>query len=607
MKKNKSKIKVICALLVAVMLLSALSSAGASGSFVIDDSAFSSYEVDHMTVYYWRPGIPPTTKDGSKYPVLITWDNGKYYFATGADFFNKEKTYTDLRSNNSDLPMYGYDHPDLDIRYMNGWYPKMWVGSGGWLGGHVDYGKLGRRFPRGYYRYVCSYPCTASDGLTAKLPFDFNTLDEQGRMVSLEKPNVPFLAGQKTVAEGLVERNYYLMGVDVPESLRSGNRYYNSNYQYALLMMHLGWDDYNNKDFSDAADALIAGDIKTYFNWHLKPIFTNTVTGLGDLTADTSTMTESQINDFYNKIYDPSRGDSTVTLPNNLLWQFYRRSSGGFQYPDYVYEIYTQADWAWNQHDDPTWYDTEPYLNFMGAISARVETRLQSSGSIIQTQGNINDADYSNEDRLRFKIYYATPVLMDIIQTSFEVENGQVANLDGPIIIGNNCTITVKEGGTLTITAKSEANGVDLGWVMNNGKIKIEKGGTLYIQKGACINKYNNKNNAGGGIICEGLVIVDEDAKLCGGGVDGIQFKNGSHVINYGAIISENFTIEKDHTIENRGSKAVVFHGKGNGVTGSGYGLFTGEVTSSGFPERGTVLDTVTDNVNSVANGIYTW
>ena len=196
---------------------------------------------------------------------------------------------------------------------------------------------------------------------------------------------------------------------------------------------------------------------------------------------------------------------------------------------------------------------------------------------------------------------------MDIIQTSFEVENGQVANLDGPIIIGNNCTITVKEGGTLTITAKSEANGVDLGWVMNNGKIKIEKGGTLYIQKGACINKYNNKNNAGGGIICEGLVIVDEDAKLCGGGVDGIQFKNGSHVINYGAIISENFTIEKDHTIENRGSKAVVFHGKGNGVTGSGYGLFTGEVTSSGFPERGTVLDTVTDNVNSVANGIYTW
>ena len=50
-----------------------------------------------------------------------------------------------------------------------------------------------------------------------------------------------------------------------------------------------------------------------------------------------------------------------------------------------------------------------------------------------------------------------------------------------------------------------------------------------------------------------------------------------------------------------------MFHGKGNGVTGSGYGLFTGEVTSSGFPERGTVLETVTDNVGSVANGIYTW
>ena len=172
-------------------------------------------------------------------------------------------------------------------------------------------------------------------------------------------------------------------------------------------------------------------------------------------------------------------------------------------------------------------------------------------------------------------------VIMSCLSTDFSVESGQVTNLDGPIAITNGAVITVKDGGTLTID----------GWVMNNGTIKVEEGGTLYVQDGACLNKLNDKyDHQSGGIISNGLIIVGEGSKLIGGGVNGIQLLNGSHVVNYGCLASENFVITQDHTVENR-DRGFVLYGSGNGVLNSGNTTYETPLDYSGrtFAERGQV------------------
>lgn len=575
----KSAAAVLFAAVFALSLASAVP-ARAAGGFVIDDSVFSRYDIDKMTVWYWREGLPPTTKNGTIYPVLITWDNDTYFFSIDANFFSNERKYSTIRNNVADLPLF-HSQSDLNIRYDNGFYPArlMIHGSGDqyWDGGEIHYVD---GYIAGYYRYVCSYPAS-SQALTAKLPFNLTELKKQGRMVSLEKISVPYLVGRGTVSEDKRVLSAYAMGLEVPESLRPGNRYYNSQHKYAWISTLNSWDmaDSNNQLYGETID---------YFNMCLKPVFTDSLTDFSTVYGQSTEVVEGGLTPY--------------------LWYFSDKTSSGAALPEHYYGITNEADLELNFDDDAIPGDPSEFVDMVVREVSFSYFRADWSGSSFRTHGNRNEMPYDESNsRAQFRVFYATPVIMDVLNVSITVENGQVANFDGPILINTNCTITVKEGGTLTISAKSEANGVDLGWVMNNGKIKVEKGGTLYIQKGACLNKYNNKSSNGGGIICEGVMIVDEGAKLCGGGVDGIQLKNGSHVINYGAIISENFTIEKDHTIENRGDKALVLHGKGNGILGSGYGLFTGEVTSSGFPERGTVEETVTDNVDSVANGIYTW
>lgn len=591
MKKNSGKIKLICALLLAAMLLAALSSAAASGGFYIDDSLFTTYEKDHVTVWYWRPGIPPADQNGTKYPILLTWDNNKYFWNINGSFFQSEEYYSDLRSHANALPLYSAEHPDLRLGYDNGLFPYSWIGTGGWVGNPIDYPK---GYFHGYYKPQNAFSAS-SEGLTAKLPFNLNAIVQAGSGISLEKPDLPYVVGRGEETEGSIERSFFYMGIEVPESL-SGTykRYVRSDHRYAWLGTEFKWTERYTND-----NPLLFAGSQCFFNWSFQPFFSDSLTDFSSIYYKNDTTPYQMDKDGNLVDFEPDK------------WMFWRRSSGSTQFPEYTYMIsndgFLDLETIGDISSTHTTYDFDDWLDAFTSIGERRSCGLQWSGSNFIMQGNRGAIGLQEgaEGSFRFTCFYATPVIMDIIQTSFVVENGQVLALDGPVIIGENCTITVKEGGTLAITAKSEQNGVDLGWVMNNGKIVVEEGGTLYVQNGACLNKYNNKKSNGGGVICRGLCIVDENAKLCGGGVDGLQFLAGSHVVNYGALISENFTVSADHTIENRGSGAFVFHGKGNGVIGSGYSLFAGKVTSDGYPERGTVETAVNDSI--APGGIYSW
>ena len=152
-----------------------------------------------------------------------------------------------------------------------------------------------------------------------------------------------------------------------------------------------------------------------------------------------------------------------------------------------------------------------------------------------------------------------------------------------------------------------------LGWCANNGTIIVEPGGTLYVQKDACLNRMafpeQYEDHKGGTIISEGLILVGENAKLCGGGMEGIHLKDGCHVINYGLVTSENFIVDNAYTIENRGN-GVVFYGSGNGILGSGMGTWANPAGPDGYKEKGSYEPVCFTNLTAgsagyVANAIY--
>ena len=233
----------------------------------------------------------------------------------------------------------------------------------------------------------------------------------------------------------------------------------------------------------------------------------------------------------------------------------------------------------------------------LGHWGGNFETRGNFNGNhVLDTfNGSRSNLAGADQNEFSFRCFHAIPVIMSCLSTDFTVESGQVTNLDGPIAITNGAVITVKDGGTLTID----------GWVMNNGTIKVEEGGTLYVQDGACLNKLNDEvDHQSGGIISNGLIIVGEGSKLIGGGVNGIQLLNGSHVVNYGCLASENFTIKQDHTVENR-DRGFVLTGSGNGVVNSGNTTYETPLDYSGrtFAERGAVESVCF--VSIVDNAIY--
>ena len=200
-----------------------------------------------------------------------------------------------------------------------------------------------------------------------------------------------------------------------------------------------------------------------------------------------------------------------------------------------------------------------------------------------------------------FQFYYGEPDLVNIYHDDFTVAKGQVVTMDGPVIIGTDCTVTVEDGGVLSCA----------GWVINAGEILVKPGGTLLLQDqetatgdwsyGAITNMGVNPGANCGRIACDGKMIIMRDCKLCGAGLYGLEFGEGAQVVNYGQIISENLKCKSNYTIENRGPDSAVYGGWG--VTDGGYNLPRERVYGSSFTGKGTVE--VVSAVYLPANAVY--
>lgn len=538
-----------------------------AAEFSIDDSGFEDPKIDHTTLYVWRRGFPEAVQDddvGRKRDVLLVWD-GMYYLKCTPSFTSK---MVDM------YPMYHSGKPHKlkvghlglglgtdfwtwdgmnwdtagNITWKNGWFP--YDGTNGWNKGSRYYPN---GYPHGYYMYTVDY--SSSAGLVSSLPFRYNALNQADIAGSLEAVgDLPFGAyvgksgdepiyglGVKYISGGTVKDVW----VASEHKIHTWNddHWYTADDQYTYIRASLDYWNAQEKftvngshSLADSAWRLVPGSGKQ--------VSVETVgEGFTAKYNDDGFADNEDKDDLYNLYHGHMFGYMSLA-----------HSGGNFR------TVGNAKQWQYNYK-----YDTG------------------HSGGKSPDLAN-------NQDQ--FDVYWCEPIIMDYLQTSFSIQNGQVSNFDGPMAITKGTVITVKDGGTLTIN----------GWVANNGTIKVEKGGTLYIQDDACLNRLNDGGHEGGAIISEGLIIVGSNAKLVGGGLEGIKLKGNAHVVNYGLVSSENFLIENSYAIENR-MNGVVFSGSGNGVIGSGMGTWGNSATAAGFSERGKVEDVC--YVSLAPNAIY--
>ncbi|MBR4194224.1 MAG: hypothetical protein IKQ54_07865 [Oscillospiraceae bacterium] len=611
-------------LLTAVMTLGCFwpSLTAKAVDYSIDDSGFKNPQIDHGYIYHWKKGIPPVNSSTrmKKYPVLLTWD-GKYYFRVTADLASDAEA---VMANWTSMKKH------------------LWVTDKKWnciINGSYS---SANGFPHMACRKDILYSSALlSDGDFAGL--DFETLKSTGKGISVGIPDgVPYLIPYEEANTGMEYIHRQAMALKSPFWGNKQSSEFAKAPIYGLgvkLSDNWFWGEShsaeNEEHYTDGGFRLgenyIVGVRKDWyeprrdetgkliysngFNWMLYGLNNRSMELLDrDLTVDA----DARGDDNYLESYGPKQGDreAQVVWMERTGWFVINKTvDGQKKYAFMTVGLQSRTKASNNlQHDISDW---SQLTNFIDEFKIRPWIALSHSQSDLETRGcwcpwkveqifayKQNNSFWNNKNEGKaydlqygayaFDCWYGEPELMDYLQTDFTVQSGQVTNLDGPIAITNGTTITVEDGGVLAVD----------GWVINNGTIKVEEGGTLWIQDGACVNRFNDRGHVGGGIISNGLVIVGENAKLIGGGVDGIQLLNGSHAVNYGCIASENFFVEKPYTIENQ-DKGFVLYGEGNSVTGVGVTTFQTALNYNGktFAERGKVEEVCYTNLDPGAEG----
>ncbi|MCR4725408.1 MAG: hypothetical protein K5772_08240 [Clostridia bacterium] len=536
------KKKLLASVLSAALLAGAVT-ASTSVSAVdisIPTDQFKDPTIDHSTVYYWHEGLPPTTVDGTKYPLLIVWDDT--YFLSLDSAFQKELSdgwtgyAMDGQIDNGD---WSHTFSNMDVKHDEGSTSK----------------------PSGWYRYNRDYSASAA-GRVSELPFDFETLKNGGMPVTFTVPDVPWAIAvdlgddnSSAAADGFTpitprigEAKHYALWVPKHE----GSDLFSGENNW-LVGEHRVYSKYY--EVTKYTIWTTEARYFTSFDWYL---------GIRYDSVDTFTSDVG--------VRPLSDGNGSAWSPRPAIdlahrtWTFTKFVFGEVDYgisTDGTYQAWVESSYPDQGRDNLKGYvegeiDDDSVLN-MAHIGSSLMT---SSASRIGEVEKDNDLSIDDADS-GFDVYYAEPVTISNIRTNFDVVNGQVISLDGPVSINPSAAITVKDGGVLSCSD----------WIINNGTIVIEPGGTLILQSNETANgqlRYGTigsmkdvAGNAGGRILCDGTIIIMPECKICCGGSYGLQLGEGAQVVNYGAILSENLTVNGDYVIENRGSSSVVYPGWG--------------------------------------------
>ena len=597
MKRNLNLRRLAALLLTVCLSMGALWPAMTADatSIDIDSSGFSDPQITSTTVYIWQQGLPAYTEANErlKYPVLLCWDD-QYYFRVTSSF--ADCVYRNI-GNYTGMIYHGWSNNDDDSGYINGSFDA--DGS----------------MPHGAFRQNLGY----TGSLLSELKeVDFKVLKNTGSYLTMSIPyGIPCLlplAGPTANPSSNVNRSY------------AGEMGKGTAYAMTVTLPENSWDWYRNDyvgsrytdgGFRSGENVIFGVRYDMYDHWTTEESFLgipytehHQSTGFNWTLLGTNPTLISKYKEWYKGYIDPGydlvikentkQGTCSQSSRNYglryLAWYVKDRTINGKKYYCFFNSGMSLKDKNGYLCREMSDYDElKNLLNSTPCITLAhtngdFGTKGRFGGNKINEVFNSTNQNYCgfNNYNISFNCYYGVPTLMNFVQTSFSVENGQVTNFDVATALANGATVTVKDGGTLSVE----------GWLLNNGTIKVEEGGTLYIQDGSCVNRFRDGSSRGGGIISNGLIIVGENAKLIGGGTDGIQLGNGAHIVNYGCVASENFKVVNDHTVENR-DNGFVLTGAGNGVTGCGSATYSQplDYEHQSFAEIGTMESNATVNV----------
>ena len=573
-KKKASKNAIRAIALVALFCLAFVMTSSRIWAFEIDTSSFSQPSRDVEDFYYWHEGLPPQNKLGENgisqfgYPTLITWNN-TYYWATDMWFYRSFAT----QQNPVNTPEYN-SKDDLDKwGEYNGEY-SLYIGLKVYWSNY---------YPHGNYRILCDYPAGRISEITE---FDFDVLRQYGSTISFTLPEIPVLYAADASKAVYATDDAKYAGNEYPTYFITGSgtggRRAASNAPGGILT------DPDAIAASRVADAYNPTDQCTIFSPYMYTY--SYVERATYYLGDTDYRQHTNIA-FYPRLQYKGKNYLQTTDATNYIqdwcWQFIPSGSG------YYYGIrgdgYVQMNVVRISDDDKFYGDYfKDYKTLERWRDDKKEANIviRANGEYLRAHGDRSGYTPS------FRIYYAEWNPISYLNQSFEVQNGQVTSLEGPIVIPQDTVITVKDGGVFSVK----------GWVINNGKIVIEPGGTLIMQEDSvlsCTEKRPGLPN--GQILCNGLMIVSSNAKVHAGGIYGMSFGEGAQCVNYGTLIAENFFVAMDHTIENRGENSSVF--AGYGISDTGYNLQQIQINSVNSFNKTTIEKTRT--VKIPPEGIY--
>ena len=537
-------------LLVVILLAGPLGSPAsrvrADDEFTIDGTAFTEPEYDTAIMYFWHKGIPSVTKDKQgnyiKYPVLITWKD-QYYLCTDANFKNElNETHTKQEKKNDHFKFYG-----IGIGYIGSDnfsfddYDRVW--------GDTDY----------YMRYLYD---TADSSLLAKLGMDVTTLRTLGEAVSMTAPNLPYLVPTDP------SKDQYAIGLN--------EKQFGENHWLIGSTRTWEWVDTDILDFDNWQGGEVQWELD-YEYWDPEQFLNKDYT-----YSENRTMYDVDTTKYYAYSEGADQHYWTVKADSGGKYHFWTTGENEIASWERITGSYGKDN---NRQRMRGWF----HANDVGRMSLYYKgSQIGVSAETVHYKDwKDRNCTVSNTDG--YTVYYADPNIVSFYRQSFTVEKGQVINLDGPLVLDNSCTVTVKDGGVLACS----------GWVINNGQINVEPGGMIILQERdtatgdhqyGCISSVNVKAGTGSGrIACDGTIIVNRDCKLTCAGCYGLKLGSAAQVVNYGQIIAENLEVYTDHIIENRGDTSAVFAGWG--VTDSGYALSRSKISGQSYNAKGNRED----------------
>jgi hypothetical protein len=179
--------------------------------------------------------------------------------------------------------------------------------------------------------------------------------------------------------------------------------------------------------------------------------------------------------------------------------------------------------------DPERFADVEYNHNYLGYVhifsnwSAAEDEYLARDNNRLYLMEHDDDADW----RYYLRLYAYRTVQYDAIVKSFTIGNGATYSIDRQLVLKEDVSITVEDGGVLMVDRQ----------LLNNGSIVVNKGGTVIVNEGGYIMPFGEKGE--GTITLNGgnLIIMDNAKVICDQGDGTLLARNGATIVNRGALL----------------------------------------------------------------------